>query len=1039
MKSQARVASVLALLVSLCVRSAALAQGAGGSISGTVKDETGAVLPGAIVVVRQTETSISRELVADPQGRFSAPNLPPGPYEVTASITGFMKVVRSGIRLTVGREAVVDFALKLGQIEESVQVVGESPMVDTRTASTGALISEEQIKGLPLNGRSFIELATLTPGVLLTEVGGRGTSTGFGQKLSVNGSRYTANLFTLDGTMLNDQFNQAGSASGHLLGVEAIREFQVLTNSFSAEYGRHTGAVINAATKSGTNTFRGSLFEFHRNSALDASNVFDVRGQEPDFKRNQFGFSSGGPIRTDKTFYFITYEGLRETLGRTRRFDVPTAAVRQGTVAAAVRPFLESYPLPNGRIFSATRGEFIDTRLRGTDEHYVMGRIDHQFTPNSLVFARYTFDDSQVDDASARLLTGALTKTRVQFLTVEHTAIRGASFLNRVQFGYSQSRLDGIDYVLDGFKLPRTTFTDVTRGIGAISVTGLSAWGGETTNPKFHRFFNYQASDHVTLTRGAQSLKFGAHLEMMGFNLTSDFTSMGSFAFDSVEEFLANSPRTFEAIMPGSDTSRKLRQTVFGFFAQDDVQLRSNLTLNLGVRYEPTSDITEVEGRLAQLIDFPSPTATLNDTTVLQALVKNPTLKTVAPRLGVAWDVGGKGRMAVRGGVGIFYDLLTINTPIVQNTAVRVPPFINRGGLVRRPTFAIDFPNAYFTERAQLAGQSALEGVQYEPNQSTMYKWNLNVQRELASRTTLEIGYTGTRGVHLFRQIFTNVPNAFVNADGRLQIPLNAPLRQPNFQRMRWRVSDGESIYNGLTLGLTKRAGADLQAQVSYTWSKSIDDGASALGGNDYESEAGGSRYFFMKDRGLSPFDIRHAFTANVNYRLPFGRTNGALGWIVRDWNVGGLVRLRSGYPFSALTGIDRAGTLYGTRYPDLADGASSNPILNGGRDPSRYFDPMAFVLQPRGIIGNLGRNTLIGPGMATVDVQVSRQIPLGGHDRHVQLRVEVFNLLNRANFALPNNSLFLNQNGARREEAGRITTTSTAARQIQLGIRMAW
>jgi hypothetical protein len=1028
--------SALVLLICVAGAPALLAQGASGTIAGTVKDETGAVLPGTAIVIRNTDTSLTREFVADAQGRFTAPNLPPGPYEVKASLSGFSTIVRSGIRLTVGREAVVDFAMKLGEIAENVLVVGESSLVDTRNASTGGLIEEEQIKGLPLNGRSFIELATLTPGVQLTDTGGRGTSTGFGQKLSVHGSRYTANLFTLDGTMLNDQFNQAGSASGNLLGVEAIREFQVLTNSFSAEFGRHTGAVINAATKSGTNIFHGSIFEFHRNDALDAANYFDVPGQEPDFMRNQFGFSVGGPLRKDRTFFFGTYEGLRERLGRTERFTVPTEAVRRAVVDPRVRPFLESFPLPNGELFGTTRGEFIAPRIRATDEHYMMARVDHQFSGGSSIFARYTFDDGEVDDPS-RLNTGGLTKTRVQFLTVEHTALRGASFMNRLQFGYSRSRLDGIDYALEGFNLPQTTFTDVTRGIGAISVTGLSGWGGETTNPKFHQFRNYQISDHMNLTKGAHNLRFGGHVEFLAFDLTSDFTSMGSFSFESLDDLLANRPNTFEAVMPGSDTSRKLRQTVLGFYAQDDIQLRSNFTLNAGVRYEPTSDITETEGRLAQLIEFDSPTATLNDTTVLDAVVKNPTLRTFAPRLGFAWDVGGKGHTSVRGGAGVFYDLLTVNVPIVQNTAVRVPPFINRGGLVRSSTFGIDFPNAYTTQRQALAGQVALEGVQYEPDQSTMYKWNLNVQRELPGQMAVEIGYTGTRGVNLFRQIFTNGREGFINADGRIQIPAGAPLRQPNFQRMRLRVSDASSSYHGLTIGMTKRAGANFQAQASYTWSKSVDDGASALGGNDYNSEAGGSRYFWMKDRGLSPFDVRHSFSTNVNYRVPFGQNGGAAAWLVRDWNVGALVRLRSGYPFSVTTGIDRSGIgPWGTRYPDLAAGASSNPILGG---PDQYFDPTAFVLPPRGVVGNLERNTLIGPGMATVDFQVSRHVGLGGGGRTLQLRFEVFNLLNRANFGLPNTVLFLDQNGTRREDAGRITSTATSARQMQLGIRLVW
>lgn len=1029
-------ASILgSLLVCAALASppAALAQGAQAALSGTVKDETGGVLPGASVVIRNVDTSLKRELTTDPRGRFSAPNLPPGPYEVTLTMSGFAKLVRSGIRLTVGSETVLSLGLSVRQLEDRIEVAAEQPAVDTTTGSTGTLISEEQIKGLPLNGRSFIELATLTPGVQLTEVGGRTTSTGFGAKLSVNGSRYTANLFTLDGTTLNDQFSQAGSASGNLLGVEAIREFRVLTNSFSAEYGRHTGGVINAATKSGTNALHGSLFEFHRNDALDSPNYFDDPEDLPDFKRNQFGFSLGGPIQHDKTFFFATYEGLREKLGQTLIFNVPSESLRSSpTVDPTIRPFLQSYPLPNGRALGSTRGEHVRVSSRDTEEHYAMLRVDRQFGPGSRVFARYTFNDGEVDNPS-RLNTGEITKTRLQYLTVEHNAVRGASFVNRLQFGMTRSRLDGYDYVLGGVPpLPRQSFTDVSRGIGTIAVTGLNAWGGNTTNPKYHRFANFALSDTANWLKGRHNLKLGASVELLKYDLTSDFTSMGNFTFNSLDNFVANRPNTFEAVMPGSDTSRRLRQKAFGFFVQDDVRLSSKLTLNLGLRYEPTTGVTETEGRLAQLIDFASPTASLRDTTVLDTLFLNPSKRTFAPRFGFAWDPKGNGKTAIRGGAGVFYDIITVGTPFVQNTAVRVPPFINRGGL-QSPT-VIDFPNAYATQRAALAGQVALEGIQYDLDQPVMYKWNVNVQRDIGGRVSVELGYTGTHGEHLVRQIFTNGRVAVPDASGRLFVPAGTTLRQPNFQRMRWRVSDGTSDYHGLAVSASRRS-TSLSMQASYTWSKSIDTGASALGGNDFDSEGGGSRYLFSKDRGLSPFDTRHSFVGNVNYQLPFGKGSGALAGLARGWNIGTLVRARSGYPFSVFTGIDRGLQQFAPRYPDLCPGASNNPI-RGGAD--QYFDPRAFCLQPAGYIGNLGRNTLTGPNMFTIDVVLERSIRLGG-DRALQLRLEAFNLTNRVNLGLPSSVNLFAANGSYLEDAGRITNTSTSARQIQLGARFVW
>ncbi|MBI1873958.1 MAG: TonB-dependent receptor [Acidobacteria bacterium] len=1011
-----------------------VAQAATGTISGTVKDETGAVLPGTTIAITNTDTSQTRTLVADPNGRYAAPDLAPGPYEIRGALPGFSTVVRSGVRLTVGRDAIVDITLKLGEIADQITVVGESPTVDLKSASTGGLIGTEQIEGLPLNGRSYVELASLTPGVQLTQTGGQGTSTGFGSKLSVNGSRYTGNLFTLDGTNLNDQFSQAGSASGNVLGVEAVREFQVLTNSFSAEFGHHTGGVINAATKSGTNAVRGSAFEFHRGDKLDWKNYFDT--VKPPFQRNQYGFSIGGPIVRSKTFFFTTYEGLRERLGQTHIFNVPSAGVRGGAVNPAIKPWLDVYPLPNGAALGTTRGEFRRIDSRTTDEHYVMARTDHQITAGSNVFVRYTFDDGQVDDPS-RLNTGARIKTRTQYATAEYAAVRGSSFFHRLQFGFTRSRLDGVDYMLEGLTMPRTTFTDINRGILALSVTGLAALGGDTTNPKFHRFNNYQIRDNITWNRGAHNIKIGGDVQILQFNLTSDFTSMGQYTFSSLDNFLIGRVNQFNAVMPGSDATRNLRQTAFGLYLQDDIQARRNLTLNLGVRYEPTTSVTDARGLLAQLIDFASPTATLNDTTPLNTLFKNPSLKTIAPRLGFAWDVMGNGKTAIRGGAGVFYDDILISTPFVQNTAVRVPPYFNRGGLVGSSTFVVDFPDAYTTQRARLAGQAQLEGIQYDLDQPYMTKWNLNVQRELPGKTTVEIGYSGSHGENLVRQIYTNGRVAQQMPDGRLFVAPNTPLRQPNFSRMRYRVSDATSDYYGITAGVTRRFSAGLQTQVSYTYSKSMDDGASALGGNDFNSEGGGSRYLFSKDRGLSPFDLRHSFVANLNYTLPFAAsTTGVKAIAARDWTIGMLVRMRTGYPFSAISGVDTGLQVQGwaPEYPDLRPGASSNPVL--GR-VDRWFDPTAFVLPPAGYLGTLPRNTIIGPDLKTVDLIVGKSIVLGGR-RELQVRIECFNLLNRANFGLPQNQVFA-ANGSVREDAGRITTTSTAARQIQLGLKAVW
>ena len=497
--------------------------------------------------------------------------------QIKASLEGFGSVLRSGITLTVGREAVVDMMMKVGEMTTETTVVGEAPTIDLKSSSTGSVITGGQIEGIPLNGRSYVELTSLTPGVLINQTGNQSTSNGFGVKLAVNGARYTSNLFTLDGTSMNDEYNQAGSASGNLLGVESIREFQVLTNSFSAEYGHHTGGIVNAATKSGANTFQGSAFEFHRDSAMDSQNYFDAA--KAPFQRNQFGASLGGPIVHDETFFFVNYEALHETLGSTRSFNVPSAAVRSGAVVpidSDIRPWLLAFPEANGPAIDANRGAFNLVTNRDTDENYLTMRVDQKLSAGSQLFVRYTYNDANVDDPAVRASTPApFIKTRLQYLTAEHNMVHGSNLFNKFQFGFTRSRLDGYDYARDGAPpLPASTFTSYDDGLPTITVTGLSPLGGDTTNPKFHRFNNFQFRDSVTWQHRAQSIKIGGDIQYLQYGLKSDFTSMGQYVFTSVPNFIRGTVNQFSAVMPGSDSTRALRQIAYGAYIQDDIQLR---------------------------------------------------------------------------------------------------------------------------------------------------------------------------------------------------------------------------------------------------------------------------------------------------------------------------------------------------------------------------------------------------------------------------------------------------------------------------------
>jgi hypothetical protein len=624
--------------------------------------------------------------------------------------------------------------------------------------------------------------------------------------------------------------------------------------------------------------------------------------------------------------------------------------------------------------------------------------------------------------------------------------VRGAALVNRFQFGFTRSRLDGFDAPREGAPaLPASTFTSYNDGLPTLTITGLSALGGDTTNPKYHRFNNFQFRDSVTWQHRAHSVKAGGDVQYLEYYLKSDFTSMGQYVFTSIPNFIRGNANQFNAVMPGSDATRDLRQVAYGVYLQDDIQLRKTFTLNAGIRYEPNSSITDTKGRLAQLIDFASPTATLNDTTILpDGLFKNPSFKTVAPRIGFAWDVNGKGNTAVRGGAGIFYDGILLSQPFIQNTAVRVPPFINRGGLVSSPSLVIDFPNAYTTQAAQLAATTQLEGIDYHLGQPYVEKWNIGVQRQILGKTMIEFGYSGARGQHLVRQVFTNGRIATLQPDGSYYAPPTQALAQPNFGRMRLRISDGTSRYYGLNVGVTRRMANGFQAQVAYTYSKSTDDGAAALGGTDFSTEGGGSRYLLTKDPGLSPFDLRHSLVANVSYTLPFASAaTGVTAILAKDWNASVLVRLRSGYPFSGISGVDTGGQGQGWApdYVNVKPGASDNPVYPGGARPCTsnpafvcWFDPTAFSLPATGYTGTVRRNSIEGPGQATVDLNFNKTIGLTG-SRKLQVRVEAFNLFNSLNFGVPSNIIF-NPDGSYNANAGRITTTQTPRRQIQMGLR---
>ena len=1030
------------LLYVLGFQPAVNAQLVGARVEGVVLDATQAVVPGATVTITNVETGISRSASTDAQGRYVFNNLPPARYDLSGSLLGFKTTLRSGITLTIGAEVVVNLTLSLGEVSEQITVSGEAPLIETRSGAVSGVVEEKAIRDLPLNGRSFTNLMQLEPGVVITRAGGKASQSGFSDKMSMGGARPFQMSFLLDGADMTgkDNTNPAG-ASGILMGVDTIQEFRVSTSASSAEYGRNSGGVISAITKSGTNNFHGTVFEFLRNDKLDARNFFDRT--KPAFKRNQFGFVFGGPVIENKTFFFGSYEGLRERLGTTSAASVPTAQARLGTlpnktvvVAESVKPYLALYPLPNGPDLGGGVGRFFWADSKNTSQNDFLVRLDHQLSDKDFLMGRMFFDDSGTRDPGSLGLFSNVTDSRIQSYVADYKRIFGAAAVNdfRVTFNrYNMALGDEFPESMNALEFVPG------RGWGLLSPGGLSAISAGANTPRFWTQNTFEYIDDAVATRGRHTLKFGGILKRIQYNGFSANRFRGHYEFASLENFLtAQVSRYWMAnVFAGS---RGLRQWLFGLYFQDDWRATSRLVLNLGVRYEAVSSPNEVAGRISNLRYQLDPQVTVGNPYFL-----NPSLKNFAPRFGFAYDATGDGKTSIRGGYGIYYDQLL---PIYyRDNFMRVLPHHHVVSVRPADVPNIPFPNAYtlFPATQVLSDPTvALDLGNYDPDQPYTMQYNLTVQRQLLANLSLLVGYLGSQSRHNTRSANWNsaLPTAIIG--GEKFFATGSKRRNPNFSSVLQRVTDTNPNYNSLQVVVKKRYSHGLDLNFVYQWSRTMDEGSGIAGSTDFTNVTSitmdpDDR---KRDYGRAAFDIRHYLTLNSTYEIPSGALGGAARRVLGGWRLSGLFNYSSGEPFTAVNGVDLSGAIvqiYGAQErPDVAPGKSNNPFIG---DPNKWFDPtgfdvegMAAVGAKMGRFGNLGRNTLQGPNVFVVDLAVLKDFSLR-EAMKVEFRWEMFNLLNRANFGTPAFVVFLNRT-TRNPNAGKVTATRTSSRQMQLALK---
>jgi hypothetical protein len=1047
------------------------AQNTSAEFQGTIHDSSGGVVPNATISLRNVATGVARGAKSNSAGVFSVADLQPSDYEVTVAASGFATQRLTNIYLTVGVQQVQNFTLTPSVFETTVEVRAGAGGIELASASLNGLEDTRTTRELPLNGRDWTQLALLQPGVsaIRTQNSLNGSSSnrgsrGFGSAVSIGGGRPTQNNYFLDGISQNDYTNGVpGGALGLALGADAIQEFSVLTNNYNATYGGASGGVVNAVSRSGTNAVHGDAYEFLRNDKLDARNFFD--GPKPPFRRNQFGAAVGGPIRRDKTFFFVNYEGLQQALTNTSIATVPSAAARAGnlstgkiSISLAIVPYLALWPLPNGRLLgSGDTGQYIFSAKSPAAENFGLVKGDHSFSAKNSVAMSWSTDNGNTQSPDG--LNSIFVDNRLwrNGGSLNETHIFNPRVVGALRVGMNRVTAQGLSTSPGNNPAASDPSLGVLPGRDApvLTVPGLTTFTGGNNGLATTKFWftNLQLYGDLSMQKGRSFIKIGVGFIRYRYNTQVAADPNGGYTFPTLNDFLTNNNLTsffadvfysgHQATPAGTGfPERGFRQNVASSYFQDDIRLKPNLTVNLGLRYETASVPTEVNGLVSNLRDIYS-----TDLNVGKPLFQNPTRWNFEPRVGFAWDPFRNGRTSVRAGFGIF-DVLPLIYEFSMIEAYS-GPFSSLVTLVNPPSGS--FPDGGFKTILTLNPSNAPvrePSIENNPPRNYVMQWNTSVQRSLTPNLLLLMAYAGSRGVHMF-SVFSDaniVVPTYTDQGYLFPSPLGSGRRlNPNVGSIRQLTWGDGSNYNSLQIRLQNKFGQGFQVQGSFTWQKSIDGYSSSVFPTQFQNST--STLFIDRhlNRGPSDFNVGRIGVLNGLWELPnVTKMPRVFKVLANGWEIAGVFTVSDGLPFTPLISGDAAGEGNSTPYdvPDRVVGPACTHLTNPG-NPLQYINlPCYSFPLPVNRLGNAGRNSLIGPGLAELDFSVNRNFPMRfiSESARLQFRAEIFNLANRTNLEppLPNNALY-NSKGATLATAGVITSTATTSRQVQLALRLSW